>query len=56
MIFTKADRVLSNIINKADRKTVELTQADYTEHIEAAIDIMENSIEGYKVKYRLLLH
>lgn len=47
VIFTKADRVLSNIINKADRKTVELTQADYTEHIEAAIDIMENSIEGY---------
>ena len=47
VIFTKADRVLSNIINKADRETVELTQADYTEHIEAAIDIMENSIEGY---------
>lgn len=47
VIFTKADRVLSNIINKADRETVELTQADYTEHIEAAINIMENSIEGY---------
>lgn len=47
VIFTKADRVLSNIINKADRETVELTQADYTEHIEAAIDLMENSIEGY---------
>lgn len=47
VIFTKADRVLSNIVNKADRETVELTQADYTAHIENAINTMEKSIEGY---------
>ena len=28
VIFTKADRVISNIINKADRDTVQLTQED----------------------------
>ena len=31
VIFTKADRVISNIINKADRDTVQLTQEEFFE-------------------------
>lgn len=47
VIFTKADRIIGNIINKADKATVELTQEDYNKHIQGAIGLMEASIEGY---------
>lgn len=47
VIFTKADRVISNIVNKADRDTVELTQKDFTKHIQDAIRSMEESIQDY---------
>lgn len=47
VIFTKADRVISNLINKADRETVELTQEDYKKHIIDAIASMEKSIDKY---------
>lgn len=47
VIFTKADRVISNIVNKADRETVELTQNDFTRNIFAAIATMEGSIKEY---------
>lgn len=47
VIFTKADRVISNIVNKADRDTVELMQSDFTNHILTAIGSMEDDIEDY---------
>lgn len=47
VIFTKADRVISNIINKAERDTVELRQEDYSKNICGAIDTMEKSIKKY---------
>lgn len=50
VIFTKADRIIGNIINKADKTTVELTQADYDKNIEGAIASMEASIENYLTK------
>ncbi len=50
VIFTKADRIIGNIINKADKETVELTQADYNKHIARAIASMEVSIERYLKK------
>lgn len=50
VIFTKADRIIGNIINKADKATVELTQMDYNRNIQSAIDSMEQSIERYKTK------
>lgn len=50
VIFTKADRIISNIVNKADKSTVELRQADYNTYVESAIDTMEQSIDGYLTK------
>lgn len=50
VIFTKADRIIGNIINKAEKTTVELKQDDYNRHIEAAINSMESSIAGYLQK------
>lgn len=50
VIFTKADRIIGNIVNKADKATVELTQSDYDKNIQGAIDSMEKSIERYKDK------
>lgn len=50
VIFTKADRIIGNIINKADKITVELTQSDYDRNIEGAIVSMEESIENYLTK------
>lgn len=47
VIFTKADRIISNLINKADRDTVELTQQDHDRNITAAIRQMETQIDGY---------
>lgn len=47
VIFTKADRIISNLINKAERDTVELTQQDYNQNITAAIQQMETQINGY---------
>jgi GTP-binding protein EngB required for normal cell division len=50
VIFTKADRIIGNIINKAEKATVELTQADYNKNMERAISSMETSIERYLTK------
>jgi GTP-binding protein EngB required for normal cell division len=50
VIFTKADRIIGNIINKVEKTTVELTQADYNRHIDTAINHMENSIDSYLKK------
>lgn len=47
VIFTKADRIIGNLINKAYRDTVELTQQDYDNNIVAAIRNMEEKIDGY---------
>lgn len=50
VIFTKADRIIGNIINKAEKATVELTQDDYTRNMKRAISSMETSIERYLTK------
>lgn len=50
VIFTKADRIISNIINKAEKETVELTQDDYNRNIKNAICSMEKSIKRYLTK------
>ncbi len=47
VVFTKADRVISNIVNKADRDTVELKQEDYSRNICDAIETMEKEITRY---------
>lgn len=48
VIFTKADRIITNIISKFEKETLELTQLDYDKNITEAIAIMENSIQKYK--------
>lgn len=50
VIFTKADIIIGNIINKVDRNTVELTQVDYNKNIESATSAIELSIEKYLTK------
>lgn len=47
VIFTKADLAISTVVNNADRDTVELTQADYTKHIQSAVETLENDVKGY---------
>lgn len=44
IIFTKPDRFISNIINKASRETVELTQTDYNTYIDEATDKVDQRI------------
>lgn len=50
VIFTKADRIIGNIISKADKDTVILKQEDYNNHISEAILTVENSIKDYLKK------
>ncbi|MGB4660011.1 MAG: hypothetical protein WBI07_12580, partial [Mobilitalea sp.] len=50
VIFTKPDIVIGNVINKAERTTVELTQGDYDRNIESAINFVEDTISGYLTK------
>jgi GTP-binding protein EngB required for normal cell division len=51
VIFTKADRIIGNLINKADKDTVVLKQDDYDANILCAIDAMEKLIKGYLTKF-----
>lgn len=44
IIFTKPDRFISNIINKENRETVELTQADYNAYIGGATEKVDRKI------------
>lgn len=50
VIFTKADIIIGNLINKADKDTVVLKQDDYDSNILTAIDTMEKLIKGYLMK------
>lgn len=47
VFFTKADRILDNLIYKNNRKTVDIKQTDYDEHILEALCKVEESIGGY---------
>ena len=47
VIFTKADLAISTAINRADRETVELMQADYNKHVLDAVSALEKDVEGY---------
>lgn len=47
VFFTKADRILDNLIYKNNRKTVDIKQTDYDEHILEALRKVEESIGGY---------
>lgn len=51
VIFTKADQIIGNLINKADKDTVVLKQDDYDANILCAINAMEKSIRGYLTKF-----
>lgn len=47
IFFTKADKIIENLINKAEKDTVKLKQEDYDNNIIEVIDSMERSIEKY---------
>lgn len=47
VLFTKADRIIGNIINKSSKSTVELRQVDYDNNILPAISQVEKSINSY---------
>lgn len=47
VFFTKADRILDNLIYKNNRETVDIKQADYDEHILEALRKVEESIGVY---------
>nr|WP_307989863.1 hypothetical protein [uncultured Niameybacter sp.] len=47
VFFTKADKIIENLINKADKDTVKLKQQDYDDNIMQVIASMEASIKGY---------
>ncbi len=51
VIFTKADRIIGNLINKADKDTVVLKQDDYDANILYAINAMEKLIKSYLTKF-----
>lgn len=50
ILFTKADRIIGNFINKAHKDTVVLKQKDYDANILDAIDATEKLIGGYLAK------
>lgn len=50
VIFTKADIIIGNLINKADKDTVVLKQIDYDSNILTAVDTMEKLLKGYLTK------
>lgn len=47
VFFTKADRILDNLIYKNNRETVDIKQTDYDEHILEALRKVEEAIGGY---------
>ncbi|GGA06328.1 hypothetical protein GCM10008018_60210 [Paenibacillus marchantiophytorum] len=51
VIFTKADRIIGNLINKADKDTVVIRQNNYDANILDAINMMENSIKQYLTRF-----
>lgn len=50
VIFTKADRLIGNLVNKSNKETVVLKQDDYDTTILGAIESMEENIKGYLTK------
>lgn len=50
VIFTKPDIVIGNLVNKAERATVELKQEDYDQHIGNAISSVNEMVAGFAEK------
>lgn len=50
VFFTKADKILDNIVYKNDRSTVDIKQQDYDSHIMNAMEKMEKTIGKYLLK------
>ena len=51
VLFTKADKIIDNIIYKNYRVDINVKQVDYNEHIFDAIDKMKGAIKGYLSKF-----
>lgn len=47
VMFTKADRIIGNMINKVGKPTVELRQVDYDTNVENVVKGMETNIESF---------
>ena len=47
VMFTKADRIIGNMINKVGKPTVELRQVDYDANVESVVNSMETNIESF---------
>ncbi|WP_394897793.1 hypothetical protein [Clostridium butyricum] len=52
IIFTKADRIIGNIINKSAENNFQLTQNDYDKNIAGAVEKVEKTIEKYCEKIK----
>jgi hypothetical protein len=50
LLFTKADRIIGNLINKGNKNSIELRQEDYDTNMSAAIKVMEQSIDKFSTK------
>ena len=50
VFYTKADKIIDNLIYKKNRKTVDIKQQDYNDHIEEAIEDVECTVASYNEK------
>lgn len=50
VFYTKADKILDNLVYKNDRETVDIRQLDYDKHITKAISDMEGMIATYDTR------